>query len=314
MYSKSNVWVTSSTSNVITPTAIALGNFDGIHLGHRQVLKPILDLRKDYTPTVVTFTPHPQEFFSGKTRQLLTPLTEKVKILESLKIRQLIRLPFDRGLASLTPQDFVADILVKKLNAKYITVGQDFRFGQGRSGNAQMLQEIAQNFGVFVHITKLKTCSAFNDVHPLRISSSKIRQCLANGNVGQAKEMLSYPYTLEGIVVKGQQIGRTIGFPTANLQVPSDKLLPRRGVYSVRVPLGTDNIIKGVINIGSRPTVNGQVPTVEVHLLDWSGNLYGKFLTVYLEKFLRPEQKFPSLDALKSQIRQDCQIARKILE
>ncbi len=110
MYSKSNVWVTSSTSNVITPTAIALGNFDGIHLGHRQVLKPILDLRKDYTPTVVTFTPHPQEFFSGKTRQLLTPLTEKVKILESLKIRQLIRLPFDRGLASLTPQEFVADI------------------------------------------------------------------------------------------------------------------------------------------------------------------------------------------------------------
>ncbi|MGB5596825.1 MAG: bifunctional riboflavin kinase/FAD synthetase [Crocosphaera sp.] len=308
------MWVTSSTSNVITPTAIALGNFDGIHLGHRQVLKPILDLRKDYTPTVVTFTPHPQEFFSGKTRQLLTPLTEKVKILESLKIRQLIRLPFDRGLASLTPQEFVADILVKKLNAKYITVGQDFRFGQGRSGNAQMLQEIAQNFGVFVHITKLKTCSAFNDVHPLRISSSKIRQCLANGNVRQAKEMLSYPYTLEGIVVKGQQIGRTIGVPTANLQVPSDKLLPRRGVYCVFVPLGTDNIIKGVINIGSRPTVNGQVPTVEVHLLDWSGNLYGKFLTVYLEKFLRPEQKFPSLDALKCQIRQDCQMARKILE
>jgi riboflavin kinase/FMN adenylyltransferase len=313
MYSQSNLWVTSSTSNVITPTAIALGNFDGIHLGHRQVIKPILDLTENYTPTVVTFTPHPQEFFSGKRRQLLTPLTEKVKILESLKIRQLIRLPFDRELASLSPQEFVTDILVKKLHAKYITVGQDFCFGEGRRGNAKMLQEIAQNFGVFVHITKLQTYSSVDNVQSLRISSSTIRQCLATGNVGQAKKMLSYPYTLSGIVVKGQQIGRTIGVPTANLQVPSNKLLPRRGVYCVLVPLDADNIIKGVINVGSRPTVNGQVPTVEVHLLDWSGNLYGKFLTVHLQKFLRSEQKFPSLDALKNQIREDCQIARELL-
>ncbi len=305
------MWVTSSTSNVITPTAIALGNFDGIHLGHRQVLKPILELQKQYTPTIVTFTPHPQEFFSGQTRQLLTPLTEKVKLLESLNIRQLVRLPFDRSLASLSPQAFVEDILVKQLNAKYISVGQDFRFGKGRAGNAQMLQELAKKFGIFVHITKLQT--SLNEDNPLRISSSRIRQCLATGNVRQAKEMLGYSYLLEGIVVKGQQVGRTIGFPTANLQVPLDKLLPRRGVYCVRAFLSTQEVVKGVINIGSRPTVNGQVPTVEVHLLDWSGNLYGTFVRVDLEKFLRSEQKFPSLDALKNQIKQDCIVARQIL-
>ncbi len=306
------MWVTSSTSNVKTPTAIALGNFDGIHLGHRQVLKPIMELGEEYIPTLVTFTPHPQEFFSGKTKHLLTPLTEKVKLLESLKIEQLVRLPFDRSLAALSPQAFLEDILIKQLNVKYISVGQDFRFGKGREGNALMLQTLAKNFGVFVHITKLQTC--LSEERGLRISSSRIRQCLALGHLRQAKEMLSYPYSLEGMVIKGQQVGRTIGFPTANLQIPSEKLLPRRGVYCVRVILATQEVIKGVINIGSRPTVNGQVPTVEVHLLDWSGNLYGTFLRVRLEKFLRSEQKFPSLNALKNQIMQDCILARQILE
>ncbi|MEA5536721.1 bifunctional riboflavin kinase/FAD synthetase [Crocosphaera sp. XPORK-15E] len=305
------MWVTSSTTDVFTPTAIALGNFDGIHLGHRQVLQPIWQRPEAEISTVVTFTPHPQEFFSGKPRQLLTPLTEKVKLLQSLSIKQLVRLPFDRGLASLSPQDFVADILVKQLHAKYISVGQDFRFGQGRIGTADELKEIAANFGVCVHITPLQTCSLLVD-DTLRISSSRIRQALGSGDVIQAKEMLGYPYSLQGMVVTGQQVGRVIGFPTANLQLPPNKLLPRRGVYCVTVQLETATEIKGVMNIGSRPTVNGQVPTVEVHLLDWSGDLYGQTLTVMLEKFLRPEQKFPSLNALKCQIQEDCMVARKI--
>ncbi|MEM8778334.1 MAG: bifunctional riboflavin kinase/FAD synthetase [Cyanobacteria bacterium P01_G01_bin.49] len=305
------MWVTSSANNILTPTAIALGNFDGVHLGHRQVLQPILPFTEETIPTVVTFTPHPQEFFTGKTRQLLTPLTEKVQLLESLHIKQLVRLPFDRGLASLSPQAFVAEILVKQLKAKYISVGQDFRFGQGRQGTAQDLQELAATFGISVHITGLQTCLSPTD-EALRISSSRIRQCLASGDMAQAQKMLGYPYALQGMVVKGQQVGRTIGFPTANLQLPSDKLLPRRGVYRVHVQLTPQEFVRGVMNIGSRPTVNGQVPTAEVHLLDWSGNLYGQTLTVQLEKFLRPEQKFPSLDALKSQIRRDCQIAKEI--
>lgn len=313
MYTQSSVWVTSSTTNVLTPTAIALGNFDGLHLGHRQVLQPILPspTRKTPTyPTVVTFTPHPQEFFTGQTRQLLTPLPEKIQRLERLKIEQLVRLPFDRELAALSPQEFVAEILVKHLQVKQISVGEDFRFGHKRAGTAGDLREIAASFGVSVHITPIKTFLGKEN----RISSSLIRQCLGEGDVRQAQQMLGYPYSLTGTVVKGQQLGRTIGFPTANLKLPSDKLLPRQGVYAVRVKTNPGKLLKGLMNIGCRPTVKGETPTVEVHILDWSGNLYQQTLTVELEAFLRPEQKFPSLDTLKDQIAQDCCLAREIFQ
>ncbi|HAC65004.1 MAG TPA: bifunctional riboflavin kinase/FAD synthetase [Cyanothece sp. UBA12306] len=315
------MWVTSSTTNVLTPTAIALGNFDGIHLGHQQVLQPILSPKSPPYPTVVTFTPHPQEFFTGETRQLLTPLSEKIQHLERLGIAQLVRLPFDRELAALSPQAFVADILIKQLQVKQISVGADFRFGHKRAGTAEDLQEIAANFGVSVHITSLVQDKRGKGgegkrgvtVSPVRISSSLIRQCLAEGNVRQAKQMLGYAYSLRGKVIKGQQLGRTIGFPTANLEIPSDKLLPCFGVYCVLVKLETEEKLQGVMNIGCRPTVEGQKPTIEVHLFNWSGDLYQQHLTVELEDFLRPEQKFSSLDQLKQQITLDCQLAKEIL-
>ncbi|GBF81290.1 bifunctional riboflavin kinase/FAD synthetase [Aphanothece sacrum] len=316
--SKSSVRVTSSTVEVLTPTAIALGNFDGIHLGHQQVLAPILyppetilSLKSPPYPTIVTFTPHPQEFFSGQPRQLLTPLWEKVQHLEQLGIVQLVQLPFDRELAVLSPQEFVANILVKQLQTKTISIGQDFRFGRGRMGTAEDLQEIAASFGVSVHITSLKTDDSPSTT---RISSSLIRQCLTDGNIPQANLMLGYSYSLIGTVVPGQQMGRTLGFPTANLKLPSNKFIPRHGVYCVRVYLETQQMVNGVINIGHRPTLNGQIPTIEVHLLDWSGDLYQQTLTVTLEKFLRPERRFPSLEALKEQITSDCHLARKFLE
>ncbi|MCU0534842.1 MAG: bifunctional riboflavin kinase/FAD synthetase [Hydrococcus sp. Prado102] len=324
--------ITSLTDLVLTPNAIALGNFDGIHLGHQKVLQPILQAsaivgcttssslqepiknREFPYSTVVTFNPHPQEFFTGQSKQLITPLPEKVKLLESLGVEQLILLPFDRELAALSPQQFVEEILVRRLQATRISVGKDFRFGNKRAGTAEDLREIAANFGVEVAIASLYTCQG-SDSEP-RISSSLIRQALAEGDIPQANQMLGRAYTLIGEVVTGQQLGRTIGFPTANLKLPPIKLLPRYGVYCVRVILGenTETIVKGVMNIGCRPTVEGNAPTVEVHLLDWSGDLYGQTITVSLEKFLRPEQKFSSLDALKEQITIDCDRARKILE
>ena len=312
MHTQSSVWVTSSTTNILTPTMIALGNFDGLHLGHRNVLQPIL-LSSIKTissyPTVVTFTPHPQEFFTGKTRKLLTPLSEKIQRLKELEIKQLVRLPFDRELAALSPQEFVTQMLVKHLQVRQISVGQDFRFGRKRMGTAEYLSEIANSFGISVNIIPLKTYSALGK----RVSSSLIRQCLAEGNVRQAKQMLGYSYSLIGTVVKGKQLGRTIGFPTANLKLPSDKLLPRQGVYAVRVKINQKELLKGLMNFGCRPTVAGEIPTVEVHILDWSGNLYQQPLMVELEAFLRPEQQFLSLDRLKDQILQDCCLARKIL-
>ncbi len=252
-------------------------------------------------PTVVTFSPHPQAYFSGISRPLLTPMAEKTQQLEQLGICQLVMLPFDRAIAQMSPEQFVEEILVEGLQAKRISVGSDFRFGKGRSGNAEGLQAIAAKYGVPVILVPLKHEKGD------RISSSRIRQALQTGELDIATHLLGRPYTLTGQVVQGKQLGRTIGFPTANLQLPADKYLPRTGVYSVRVYGAAPDPLYGVMNIGSRPTVNGQDVSVEVHVINWSGDLYGQVLTVSLESFVRPEQKFDSLDGLKAQIAKDCE-------
>ncbi|MGK7952181.1 MAG: bifunctional riboflavin kinase/FAD synthetase [Xenococcaceae cyanobacterium] len=308
--------VTDSSKQILTPTSIALGNFDGIHRGHQKVLERVFEQSNNQEtgyiyPTVVSFSPHPREFFTGKKLQLLTTIEEKSQQLDKLGIQQLVLLPFDRELASLSPQQFVEKIIVRKLQAKYISVGEDFRFGFQRKGTALDLKAIASDFGVKVYINTLYKLDRSNTEN-LRISSSLIRQGLQAGEIEQVNFMLGRAYSLTGKVVKGQQLGRTIGFPTANLQIPPEKLLPRYGVYAVEVLLEekiNSQPIQGVMNIGCRPTVSGNIPTVEVHLLNWSGNLYDRRIRVNLQRFLRPEQKFASLEALKQQIATDCKAA-----
>jgi riboflavin kinase / FMN adenylyltransferase len=301
------VWITTSPSTALTPTAVALGNFDGIHLGHRQVILPVLSSDSVTRATVVTFNPHPKEFFSGQPRSLITPHEEKSEFLSSIGVDQLVLLPFNRSLAALNPHEFVEEILVRHLQAEHVSVGADFRFGQGRAGNALELSAIAASYGIQTSIVPLLTFQG------QRISSTAIREALLAGELQTANRMLGRPYRLIGEIVTGQQLGRTIGFPTANLRVPNDKLIPRQGVYAVWVSGVESQPILGVMNIGNRPTVNGVAQTIEVHLLDWSGDLYGKTLTVELENFIRPEQKFGSLDELKTQIRVDCETARAML-
>ncbi len=326
------MWITSSLTTAKTPTRVALGNFDGIHRGHQKVIEPVLghtisdgvdrgsDSSDSYRflseeqpasveqpkplPTVVTFHPHPRQFFTGTSRPLLTPLEEKIQALRSLGVKQLVLLPFNEALSSLTPDAFVRTILVESLQAQQVSVGQNFCFGSKRAGTAIDLQSIAAQFGIPVEIVPLY-CSDDE-----RISSSAIREALTAGDPQKANRLLGRPYKLMGQVVQGQQLGRTIGFPTANLQVPDDKFIPCRGVYSVWVSGVTVQPIRGVMNIGHRPTVSGQQQTIEVHLLGWSGDLYGKTLTVALDRFLRPEQKFASLEDLKAQIQQDCLAAQ----
>ena len=302
--------VVSSVEQIRTPTAIALGNFDGIHQGHMTVLRPIIDAslpgeQPNIYSSVVSFSPHPREFFSGGKLQLLTPIPQKAEILSNLGIEQLVLLPFNRDLACLSPQQFVEQILVEQLQAKLISVGSDFRFGYQRKGTGEDLKNIAAGFDITVLLNSLLKSQNRNNVG-VRVSSSLIRQALSEGEMSTANMMLGRPYSLIGEVVAGQQLGRTIGFPTANLQLPREKFLPRYGVYSVDVLLGQTKI-KGVMNIGCRPTVAGESPSIEVHLLNWSGDLYGQTLKVNLLKFLRPEQKFPSVEALKQQITKDCQ-------
>ena len=339
------MWITSSLTSAKRPTKIALGNFDGVHLGHQQVIEPVLThkgglpslvLAEDMClqssaasgysdlpgstseklepsasgfeewASVVTFFPHPKEFFSGHFRPLLTPLQEKSRQLACLGVDQLVLLPFDAALASLDAKTFVEQILIQELQATHISIGSDFHFGKGRGGNAELLCEIAARHNIPVTVVPLQ-----NDTEG-RISSSRIRQALSDGELTKANQLLGRPYTLTGQVTPGKQIGRTIGFPTANLKLPSDKFVPRQGVYGVKAfILPGQQPLPAVMNIGNRPTVAGQDLSVEVHLLDWAGDLYGKTLTVSLESFIRPEQKFESLDALKQQIEKDCQIARE---
>ncbi|MGL5793906.1 MAG: bifunctional riboflavin kinase/FAD synthetase [Waterburya sp.] len=306
--------IASSVELIKTPTAIALGNFDGIHQGHQLVLQAIINSlpsgqQPHIYPSVVSFTPHPREFFTGGKLELLTPIPEKADLLSRLGIKQLILLPFNQDLAALSPQEFVEQILVKQLQARQISVGSDFRFGYQRKGTGEDLKNIAAKFWIKVHLNSLYQ---YQDAQtqPLRVSSSLIRQALLKGDLNTANNMLGRPYSLLGTVVKGQQLGRTIGFPTANLELPPAKFLPQYGVYSVDV-LVDKTVVKGVMNLGCRPTVAGAAPTIEVHLLNWSGDLYGQNLQVNLLRFLRPEQKFPNLEALKQQIAKDCQAALK---
>ncbi|MEL6158098.1 MAG: bifunctional riboflavin kinase/FAD synthetase [Cyanobacteria bacterium J06623_5] len=355
------MWITSSLKAAKTPTNIALGNFDGVHLGHQRVMAQVVRSDADngtekaaeaaLTPeligtlhtgiesagietagieaaagswpidtdrqptaeanakatvphkTVVTFSPHPQEYFSGISKPLLTPVEEKTWQLARLGIHQLVMLPFNQALAALTPEAFVQQILIDGLQAKHISVGSDFRFGAGRSGTADQLSAIAATYGV--PVTRVSLKHEQGD----RISSSRIRAALQAGEPNTAARLLGRPYTLTGRVVKGKQLGRTIGFPTANLQIPSNKYLPRTGVYSVWAYGIIAAPLRGIMNIGHRPTVNGQTLSIEVHLLDWAGDLYGQLLTVSLEGFVRAEQKFDSLEQLKQQIAEDCQQA-----
>lgn len=295
----------SSLAKISTPTAIALGNFDGIHRGHLEVIQPVLDWdERAVCKTVVTFDPHPQQYFTGQQRQLLTPYPERALILEQLGIEQIVLLPFDRDLVKLSPQEFVAQIVSEQLQAKFVSVGEDFRFGNQRAGTAVDLVSLTANYCIPTRIAPLATTQSH------RISSSQIRAALLAADLTLVRELLGRYYSIVGTVVNGQEIGRSIGFPTANLLYPAEKFLPRQGVYCVRVDTPEAKQLPGVMNIGKRPTVNGLNTTVEVHLLDWEGNLYGQQLIVYLHQFLRSEQKFPSLAALTAQIQTDCDTAR----
>jgi riboflavin kinase / FMN adenylyltransferase len=298
------VQIHSTLAAITKPTAIALGNFDGVHCGHQRAIELLLAKGENNHPTVVTFDPHPQQFFSGQVRQLLTTIPEKARCLESLGIQQLVLLPFNEQLVHLSPQDFVTQILHEQLAAQQVVIGADFRFGYQRAGDAQMLQALGNNYGITTHILELELDGQ------QRIGSSRIRAALLDGDLLEVNRLLGHSYNIAGLVVPGQQLGRTLGFPTANIEYPAIKFLPRLGVYCVRVDTEQEQQLPAVMNIGKRPTVNGQSTSVEVHVLKWSGDLYGQQLTIYLDQFLRPEQKFAGLPELTTQIQADCAAAQ----
>jgi riboflavin kinase / FMN adenylyltransferase len=285
--------------DIQTPSAVALGNFDGVHLGHRAVLKASLEAKsRGLIPTVITFDPHPRAYFGGQTGFLLSSLQEKKHILTELGFSQILVLPFGPELAQMTAETFVLDVLIGYLKTKQVSVGWNFHFGKGRTGNAAFLEHILPPLGV-----DLSICPPFL-LGKKQVSSSAIRSALTEGNLVEVKTFLGRNYTLYGKVIHGEERGRTIGFPTANIQIDPMRFIPRYGVYLTSVTWEGQQKM-GLTNIGVRPTFQGVAPSLEVHLLDWSGDLYDKELTLEFTDFIRAEVQFNSVDELVAQIRKD---------
>lgn len=290
-------------------TSIAIGNFDGVHLGHRSLISAMLQRARTekLCPTVLTFYPHPVELLKPhKKLARLTTTSEKLALLESLGVEQVLVARFDVELSQLSPQMFFDSYLKDGLRGRSIHVGFNFCFGKDRAGDTQTLRALSDKNGIFLEVEEQVNADGE------RVSSSGIRNYLCEGNVSHAAKLLGRPYCITGQVVKGDQRGRTIGFPTANLRCPHDKALPQNGVYFTKV-LWQKEELKAVTNVGVRPTFTqeGAPPIIEVHILDFDSQIYDEFLTVEFIGRLRPEKKFSGIDELKHQITKDIELARK---
>jgi riboflavin kinase/FMN adenylyltransferase len=291
------------------PSVVAIGNFDGVHCGHRRVIETAKRLagERGLDDLVFTFVEHPRTVLRPDAPvPLLTPWNEKVERLSATGVGATIAAHFTADLAQLSPEAFVERILLGQLNAKAVVTGFNFRFGHRQAGSPELLKELGEKHGFHVEI-----------VTPIEedggvVSSSRLRELVATGAIESANEMLCYPYTLTGTVIHGDKRGRTIGFPTANLEVNREKLLPAYGVYACRVTVG-DTVLPGIVNIGQRPTFDPPKLMIEAHIFDWSGDIYGETIAVSLVSRIRAEQAFPSVDALIAQIKADCRVAREAL-
>jgi riboflavin kinase/FMN adenylyltransferase len=298
-----------TTDRPYEPSVIAIGNFDGVHCGHRRVIETAQRLARaeGVQALVFTFVEHPRTVLRPDSPvPLLTPWPEKLERLGATGIEGCVAAHFTPDLAQLSPEEFVTRILLGQLNARAVVTGFNFRFGHRQAGSPEVLQALGREHGFGVEI-----------VQPYEedggvVSSSRVRELVATGAIVPANEMLGYEYTLTGTVVHGDKRGRTIGFPTANLEVSREKLLPAYGVYACWVQVNGQKL-PGVVNIGQRPTFDPPKLMIEAHIFDWSGDIYGETVSVSLVSRIRAEQAFKSIDALVAQITADCKFARETL-
>lgn len=294
---------------------VAIGNFDGVHLGHQVLLERVKRQASEAgAPSLVlTFEPHPREVFQPDQPAFrLTPFRIKARVLESLGIDHMVAVHFDREFSQRSAESFVEDILLEGMGISHVVIGWDFCFGHKRRGNAQLLAEMGERLGFGLSVVQPVTAAEGGAVY----SSSLIRERLREGDPKGAAALLGRAFEIEGRVEKGQQLGRTLGFPTANLRLDG-YLEPKHGIYAVRAGVdegGETRYLPGVANLGRRPTVEGKDTLLETFLFDWSGDLYGKHLRVQLVEFLRAEEKFGSLEAMTEQMRRDSDRARRALQ
>lgn len=290
-------------------TILTIGTFDGVHIGHQKIIEKLNQNKLNSKSALFTFFPHPRRVLNSENDlKMLTTIDEKMMLLEKFGLDLLIIEPFTNDFSDLSANDFVKNILLDKLHLKKLIIGYDHRFGKDREGNFNQLQEFGKEFGF-----QVEEISA-QDIENVAVSSTKIRKALKEGDVEKANKYLGYNYLLTGKVVSGKGLGRKINFPTINLFVEDEhKLVPKTGVYIVKTKID-QNYVFGIMNIGFRPTVDGKHKTIEVHLLDYTGNLYSKKMQIEIIKRLREEQKFDSLEALTFQIKNDEEVARNWIE
>ena len=290
-----------------TPKVLSLGMFDGVHFGHISIINLLKSVAQENNleTAILTFWPHPRKVFNPNDEiKLLNTLNEKLNLLENANLDVVFLKSFDENFRNLTGEEFVRQILVQKLNVKHIIIGHDHVFGKNKSGNFELLQKLSKELDFVVQQLDAVKEGEFN------ISSTKIRNCLANGNIISANKMLGYHYSVSGKVIDGKKLGRTIGYPTANIEVDELKLLPKKGAYIVEVYV-KNKFYKGMLSIGTNPTVNGDKLTVEVYILDFNKDIYGEEITVKFRDFLHEEIKFESLEKLIERLDEDKRLTKE---
>ena len=299
--------ISQFVSNNSTQTVVTIGTFDGVHIGHKSIIDKLLTLSKETNcqPVVLTFFPHPRMVLQPDVPiKLINTINERTQLLMQLGIAHVIVHPFTLAFSRMTAVEFVRDILVNKLNAKHIVIGYDHRFGRNRNANIDDLREFGKTYGFQVHEISSK------DINTVTVSSTKIRKALQDGDVKTAQAYLGYHFSLQGTVVKGRGLGKDLGFPTANLKVDEGyKIIPKNGVYVVQT-LVHDNLYRGIMNIGTNPTVGGTKQTIETYFLDFDGDLYDEQLTIEFLAHIRDEFHFKTKEELITAIAQDEQFAR----
>ena len=290
----------------VSTSVVTIGTFDGVHLGHKKILEKLNQnaIKLNSKSLVMTFFPHPRMVLNDNPNvKLLNTLEEKQSLLEKVNVNVLVIQPFTNEFSQLSAEEFVRDILIKKFQVKKIIIGHDHHFGKNREANINNLIIFGKKYNF-----EVEQISA-QEINEIAVSSTKIRNAILDGNVALANDYLGYSYFFSGEVVKGKQIGRTIGFPTANIHIKEDyKLIPKNGVYIVKSTY-RDQAFFGMMNIGTRPTVNGTNQTIEVNFFDFDKDIYNEIITVEILEFIRNEYKFESLDELKIQIQKDKEFA-----
>ena len=306
-----NVYYGIKNFTKLDNAVVTSGTFDGVHLGHQKILNRLQEVAFETggQSVVITFYPHPRSVISpdNKTINLLSTLDEKIELLEKNGINHLVIIPFTREFSELSSEEFIQKILIETIGTKTLVIGFDHRFGRNSEGGFEYLKENKARYGF-----EIEEISR-HDLENVGISSSKIRKALIEGDVPTADHFLGRNYSLSGVIVKGKQLGRTIGFPTANIQVREiAKLVPADGVYAVKVYYREEEF-GGMLNIGNRPTVDGTFKTIEVNIFNFDCEIYGENLKVEFIKKIRNEQKFSGLDELKVQIAKDKETCKDIL-